>query len=99
MEALRHTLRRRLRHPDPRFVCRRPNDTLTAAHAFDARDEVHPRHRENFRVLEPLDFLAEISAHIPDAHEEITLLYGWYSNRTRGYRKQQSARSMRWICL
>ena len=30
----------------------------------------------------------ELSAHIPDAHEKSTLFYGWYSNRTCGYRKQ-----------
>ena len=50
------------------------------------------------RVFDPLDFLAEVSAHIPDAHEKTTLFYGWYSNpacavhadrRTRGYRKQR----------
>jgi len=29
-----------------------------------------------------------VSAHIPDAHEKTTLFYGWYSNRTRGYRKR-----------
>ena len=40
------------------------------------------------RVFDPLDFLAEVSAHIPDAHEKTTVFYGWYSNRTRGYRKQ-----------
>jgi len=51
-------------------------------------DNVHPRHHANFRVFDPLDFLAEVSAHIPDAHEKTTLFYGWYSNRTRGYRKQ-----------
>ena len=39
-------------------------------------------------MLDPLDFLAEVSAHSPDAHEETTPFYGWYSNRTRGYRKQ-----------
>jgi hypothetical protein len=51
-------------------------------------DAIHPRHQANFRVFDPLDFLAEVSAHIPDAHEKTTLFYGWYSNRTRGYRKQ-----------
>ena len=51
-------------------------------------DTVHPRHQANFRVFDPVDFLAEVSAHIPDAHEKTTLFYGWYSNRTRGYRKQ-----------
>jgi hypothetical protein len=52
-------------------------------------DAVHPRHQANFRVFDPLDFLAEVSAHIPDAHEKTTLFYGWYSNRTRGYRRQR----------
>jgi hypothetical protein len=47
-------------------------------------ETVHPRHQANFRVFESLDFLAEVSAHIPDAHEKTTLFYGWYSNRTRG---------------
>jgi hypothetical protein len=51
-------------------------------------DIVHPRHQANFRVFDPLDFLAEVSAQIPDPHEKTTLFYGWYSNRTRGYRKQ-----------
>lgn len=60
-------------------------------------DAVHPRQQANFRVFDPLNFLAEVSAHIPDAHEKTTLFYGWYSNRTRGYRKHQSDRSTRWI--
>jgi len=51
-------------------------------------DSVHPRHQANFRVFDPLDFLAEVSAQIPDPHEKTTLFYGWYSNRTRGYRRQ-----------
>jgi hypothetical protein len=53
-------------------------------------DAVRPRHQANFRVFDPLDFLAEVSAHIPEAHEKTTLFYGWYSNRTRGYRKQRN---------
>jgi hypothetical protein len=52
-------------------------------------DAVHPRHQANFRVFDPLDFLAEVSTHIPDAHEKTTLFSGWYSNRTRGYRRQR----------
>jgi len=51
-------------------------------------DAVHPRHQGNFRVFDPLDFLAEVSAHSLDAHEYTTLFYGWYSNRTRGHRKR-----------
>jgi len=33
-------------------------------------DAVHPRRQASFRVIDPLDFLAEMSAHIPDAHEK-----------------------------
>lgn len=32
-------------------------------------------------------FLAELCAHIPDPHEKTAIYYGWYSNRTRGFRK------------
>ena len=51
-------------------------------------DIVHPRHHANFRVFDPLDFLAEVSAHIPGRYEKTTLFYGWYSNRTHGHRTQ-----------
>jgi hypothetical protein len=51
-------------------------------------DAVHPRHGANFRVFDPLEFIAEIVAHIPDTYEKTAIGYGWYSNRTRGYRKE-----------
>ncbi len=36
-------------------------------HQFIYRsDAIHLRHQANFRVFDPLDFLAEVSAHIPD---------------------------------
>ena len=34
-----------------------------------------------------MQFLAELCAHIPDPHEKTAIYYGWYSNRTRGFRK------------
>ena len=77
-----------------RYMTRPPiNPDRMLGEASNARviyrsDAVHPRHQANFRVFDPLDFLAEVSAHIPNAHEKTTLFYGWYSNRTRGYRKQ-----------
>ncbi len=52
-------------------------------------DGVHPRRQANFRVFDALDFLAEVSAHIPDAHEKTTLFYGWYSNRRLGHRSKR----------
>ena len=33
-------------------------------------DAVHPRQQANFRVFDPLDFLAEVRAHIPHAHRK-----------------------------
>jgi hypothetical protein len=47
-------------------------DASTAQLIFRS-DIVHLRHQANFRVFDPLDFLAEGSAHIPDAHEKTTL--------------------------
>jgi len=55
-------------------------------------DAVHPRRQASIHIFAPLDFLAEVSAHNPDADEKTTLFYGWYSNRTRGYRKQRGHR-------
>jgi len=40
-------------------------------------------------VFDPLDFLAEVSAQILDAHEKTRLFYAWYSNRTRRNHNQQ----------
>lgn len=51
-------------------------------------DTIHPRHGANFRVFDSLDFIAEIVAHIPDTYEKTAMGYGWYSNRTRGFRKK-----------
>jgi len=60
----------------------------SSAQVIYRSEAVHPRHQANFREFDPLDFLAEVSAHIPDPQEKTTVFYGWYSNRTRGYRKQ-----------
>ena len=34
----------------------------------------------NFQVFDPLDFLAEVTQHIPDPGEHLIRYYGWYSN-------------------
>lgn len=36
-----------------------------------------------------LEFLARLSAHIPNSYESITRYYGWYSCRARGERKKR----------
>jgi len=35
----------------------------------------------NFQILEPLDFLAEFSQHIPPKGAHLIRYYGWYSNK------------------
>ena len=38
----------------------------------------------NFEVFDPLEFLAEITQHIPDPGMQLVRYYGQYSNKTRG---------------
>ncbi len=44
----------------------------------------------NFQVFDPLDFLAEVTQHIPD-REHLIRYYGWYSNKCRGQRAHRPA--------
>ncbi len=37
--------------------------------------------RRNFHVFSALDFLAEVTQHIPDKGEHLVRYYGWYSHR------------------
>jgi len=47
----------------------------------------------NFQVFDPLDFLAEVTQHIPEPGEHLIRYYGWYSNKTRGQRSQRQPRA------
>ena len=40
----------------------------------------------NFQIFEPLDFLAEVTQHVPEPGEHLIRYYGWYSNKKRGLR-------------
>jgi len=42
----------------------------------------------NFEVFEPLDFLAEVTQHIPNKGEHQIRYYGHYSNKSRGMREK-----------
>jgi len=44
----------------------------------------------NFQVFAVLDFLAELTQHIPDKGEHLVSYYGWYSHRCRGARAAKS---------
>ena len=40
----------------------------------------------NFQLFDPLDFIAELTQHIPDARKHPGRAFGWYSSKTRGRR-------------
>ena len=49
--------------------------------------------KRNYQVFDPLDFLAEITQHIPEPGQHLIRYYGWYSNKTRGVRAKTEAES------
>jgi len=44
----------------------------------------------NFQVFDALDFLAEVTQHIPDKGEHLVRYFGWYSYRRRGMRAKDT---------
>ena len=44
----------------------------------------------NFQVFDALDFLAEVTQHIPDKGEHLVRYFGWYSYRRRGIRAKDA---------
>jgi len=51
----------------------------------------HPYAAPNFQVFEPLDFIAEVTQHVPNAGQHLIHYYGWYSNKSRGVRRRATA--------
>jgi hypothetical protein len=45
----------------------------------------------NFEVFDPLDFIAQITQHIPPKGAQLIRYYGWYSNKARGVRAAAAA--------
>jgi hypothetical protein len=52
-------------------------------------DELLAGPSRNFQVFDPLDFLAEVTQHVPDPGEHLIRYYKWYSNKSRGQRAQR----------
>jgi len=42
--------------------------------------------KKNFETFNPTDFIAAITAHIPERHQKYINFYGYYSNKCRGLR-------------
>ena len=79
------------------FECRLPKDgsVIYRAEKDHCRRFPGPASRDlrggpkrNFQVFSALDFLAEVTQHIPDKGEHLVRYYGWYSHRQRGIRKR-----------
>ena len=43
--------------------------------------------RKSRKVFNALDWLARLTDHIPGRYEQTVRYYGWYSNKSRGMRK------------
>jgi hypothetical protein len=52
------------------------------------RDELARDPKRNFQILDPLEFLAEFTQHIPPKGAHLIRYYGWYSNKARGMRRK-----------
>jgi hypothetical protein len=48
----------------------------------------------NYAVYDPLDFVAEVTQHIPNKGEHQIRYYGWYSNKSRGMRQEAQVRAL-----
>ena len=53
-------------------------------------DELTGGPQRNFQILDPLEFLAEFTQHIPPKGAHLIRYYGWYSNKARGMRRKQA---------
>ncbi|MHC4083537.1 MAG: IS91 family transposase [Planctomycetota bacterium] len=42
----------------------------------------------NFQVFDPLDFIAEVTQHVPQPRKHLVRYFGFYSNKSRGRRAQ-----------
>ena len=47
---------------------------------FGGSPGVSPGVARNFQVFDALDFIAELTQHIPDARRHLTRYFGFYSN-------------------
>ena len=51
-----------------------------------AGEDLRSGPKRNFQIFSALDFLAEVTQHVPDKGEHLVRYYGWYSYRQRGIR-------------
>ena len=54
-----------------------------------ASDDLLAGPKRNFQIFDTLDFLAEVTQHIPEMGEHLIRYYGWHSNKKRGQRAKR----------
>lgn len=52
------------------------------------RTKMHKSLKRNYQIIPGAEWLALLLQHVPDKGEHLVRYYGWYSNRSRGLRKQ-----------
>ena len=55
------------------------------------RNDLATGPKRNFQILDPLDFIAEFTQHVPPKGSHLIRYYGWYSNKARGMRRKAAA--------
>jgi len=48
----------------------------------------HGKNKKNFSISTAVEFIADITQHIPEKSFQLVRYYGWYSNRMRGERRK-----------
>ncbi len=75
-------------HP-PRQVASAPGPltpTARTVEKFLACGDLFDDVARNFQVFDALDFIAELTQHIPDPRKHLVRYFGFYSNKSRGRR-------------
>ena len=57
------------------------------------RSKKHFNTKRNFEVFKAIDFIANLTQHIPEKSFQLVRYYGWYSNKKRGMHKQQKIKN------
>jgi hypothetical protein len=56
------------------------------------RSKIKPGSKKNFAIFPVLDWIATLTAHIPNKGEQLVRYYSYYSNVSRGQRKKEKLR-------
>lgn len=83
------SLSRVIKLTDEGKVLYRTGKSSALAFPILGNDKLAAGIKRNFEVFEPLDFLAEVTQHIPNRGEHQLRYYGWYSNKMRGQRAKR----------